>query len=85
MRNIARRAKGETDMRLLLVEDEEKTSSYINRALSELGFTVDIAANGTEGLYLALEYDYDEIVLDAGPAGQQTDSRLDVICAWFRG
>ncbi len=27
-------------MRLLLVEDEEKTSSYINRALSELGFNV---------------------------------------------
>jgi two-component system copper resistance phosphate regulon response regulator CusR len=51
-------------MRLLLIEDEEKTSSYINRALSELGFTVDVAANGLDGLYLALEYDYDTIVLD---------------------
>lgn len=51
-------------MRLLLVEDEEKTSSYINRALSELGFTVDVAATGIDGLYLALEYDYDTIVLD---------------------
>ncbi|WP_145560231.1 heavy metal response regulator transcription factor [Yersinia mollaretii] len=51
-------------MRLLLVEDEEKTSSYIHRALTEQGFTVDIAANGIDGLYLALEYDYDTIVLD---------------------
>ncbi|CQD33209.1 heavy metal response regulator transcription factor [Yersinia mollaretii] len=51
-------------MRLLLVEDEEKTSSYIHRALTEQGFTVDIAATGTDGLYLALEYNYDTIVLD---------------------
>lgn len=51
-------------MRLLLVEDEEKTASYIHRALKELGFTVDVATNGTEGLYLATEYDYDTIVLD---------------------
>ena len=29
-------------MRLLLVEDEEKTSTYLNRALSESGFTVFI-------------------------------------------
>jgi two-component system copper resistance phosphate regulon response regulator CusR len=51
-------------MRLLLVEDEEKTSSYIYRALSELGFTVDVAANGTEGLHLAVEFDYEAIILD---------------------
>ena len=51
-------------MRLLLVEDEEKTSSYIYRALSELGFTVDVAASGTEGLHLAVEFDYDAIILD---------------------
>jgi DNA-binding response OmpR family regulator len=31
-----------------------KTSSYIYRALSELGFTVDVAASGTEGLHLAV-------------------------------
>lgn len=51
-------------MRLLLVEDEEKTSSYIKRALTEIGFTVDIASNGVDGLHLALEFDYDAIVLD---------------------
>ncbi|WP_145516577.1 heavy metal response regulator transcription factor [Yersinia aleksiciae] len=51
-------------MRLLLVEDEEKTSSYIYRALSELGYTVDVAVDGIEGLHLAVQYDYDAIILD---------------------
>lgn len=51
-------------MRLLLVEDEEKTSSYLSRALGESGFTVDVSADGTEGLYYALEFDYDAIILD---------------------
>ena len=51
-------------MRLLLVEDEQKTSSYIKCALSEQGFSVDVTANGPEGLYLAIEYDYDAIILD---------------------
>ncbi len=57
-------------MRLLLVEDEEKTSSYISRALTELSFTVDLARDGVEGLYLALQYDYDAIVLDVMLPGQ---------------
>lgn len=51
-------------MRLLLVEDEEKTSSYLSRALGESGFTVDVSADGTEGLHFALEFDYDAIILD---------------------
>jgi two-component system copper resistance phosphate regulon response regulator CusR len=52
------------NMRLLLVEDEEKTSSYIYRALSELGYTVDVAADGIDGLHLAVQYDYDAVILD---------------------
>lgn len=51
-------------MRLLLVEDEQKTAAYLSRALGESGFTVDISGDGAEGLYYALEYDYDVIVLD---------------------
>lgn len=31
-------------MRLLIVEDEEKTSSYVHRGLSELGYIVDCAS-----------------------------------------
>ncbi|CAD5692102.1 heavy metal response regulator YedW [Escherichia coli] len=51
-------------MRLLLIEDEEKTSTYISRALKESGFIVDISADGAEGLHYALELDYDAIILD---------------------
>ncbi|ROP59653.1 two-component system copper resistance phosphate regulon response regulator CusR [Enterobacter sp. BIGb0383] len=51
-------------MRLLLVEDEEKTSAWLSRALTETGFTVDVSADGAEGLHYAQEFDYDAIVLD---------------------
>lgn len=51
-------------MHILIVEDEEKTSSYLHRGLTEIGFNVDIAENGTDGLYHALEINYDAIVLD---------------------
>lgn len=51
-------------MRLLVIEDEEKTSTYLCRALTESGFTVDSSADGSEGLYYALEFDYDAIILD---------------------
>ncbi len=64
-------------MRILLVEDEEKTSSYINRALSELGYRVDVADNGVDGLYLAQEHDYDAIILDVMLPGKDGYSVLD--------
>lgn len=51
-------------MRLLLVEDEDKTSSYIRRALTEQSYSVDVASTGSEGLFLALQTDYDAIILD---------------------
>lgn len=64
-------------MRILLVEDEEKTSSYINRALSELGYRVDVADNGIDGLFLAQEHDYDAIILDVMLPGKDGYSVLD--------
>lgn len=51
-------------MRLLIVEDEEKTSSYVHRGLTELGYIVDVAANGIDGLHYALEWEYDVVILD---------------------
>lgn len=57
-------------MKLLLIEDEEKTSTYISRALKEMGFSVDIADNGIDGAFLATEVDYDVIVLDVMLPGQ---------------
>ncbi len=51
-------------MRILLIEDEQKMSSYLRKGLTEASFTVDIADNGRHGLFLALHEDFDLIVLD---------------------
>lgn len=51
-------------MRVLIIEDEEKTADYLHRGLTEQGYTVDLARDGVEGLHLALEGDYAVIVLD---------------------
>lgn len=51
-------------MKILLVEDEIKTSDYIAKGLRENGFTVDTANNGEDGLFLALNHTYDLIILD---------------------
>jgi two-component system copper resistance phosphate regulon response regulator CusR len=51
-------------MRILIVEDEPKTGDYLQRGLSESGFIVDLARTGPDGLHLALEHDYDLMVLD---------------------
>jgi two-component system copper resistance phosphate regulon response regulator CusR len=51
-------------MRILIIEDEIKTASYLKKGLAENGFVVDVAHQGEEGLDLALIYDYDLIILD---------------------
>ena len=51
-------------MRLLIVEDEPKTGDYLKKGLSEHGYAVDVARTGPDGLHLALETDYDLILLD---------------------
>ena len=51
-------------MRVLIIEDEEKTADDLHRGLTEQGFTVDLARDGIDGLHLALEGDHAVIVLD---------------------
>lgn len=51
-------------MKLLLIEDDEKTASFILKGLREESFTVDHAAEGHEGLDMALLGDYDAAILD---------------------
>lgn len=51
-------------MRLLLVEDEKKISSFVSRGLAEEKFAVDVAADGLSGLELATTYHYDLVILD---------------------
>jgi heavy metal response regulator len=51
-------------MRILIVEDEKKVASFIKQGLEEEGYAVDWAADGQEGLILALDGVHDLIVLD---------------------
>ncbi len=51
-------------MRILVVEDEKKIASFIKRGLKEQGYAVDLAYTGDDGLFMALEDEYDLIVLD---------------------
>jgi heavy metal response regulator len=56
----------EGNMRILLVEDEAKVSTFIARGLVEERFAVDVAADGQAGLDLATTYNYDLVILDLG-------------------
>ena len=51
-------------MRILVVEDERKVASFIKQGLEEEGYAVDAAADGEEGLVLALTRVHDLIILD---------------------
>jgi two-component system, OmpR family, copper resistance phosphate regulon response regulator CusR len=51
-------------MRILVVEDAAKTAAYLRKGLTENGFVVDVAGNGTDGAHLAQTEDYDLILLD---------------------
>ena len=51
-------------MRMLVVEDELKTAEYLHQGLTESGYIVDRAANGTDGLHLARQQTYDLVILD---------------------
>ena len=51
-------------MRVLLVEDDLKIASFIVKGLEEAGFAVDHAADGEDGLHLALNEPYDAAIID---------------------
>ncbi len=51
-------------MKILIVEDEEKTGNYLQQSLVESGFTVDLATTGVDGLHLATSDQYDLFIFD---------------------
>jgi two-component system copper resistance phosphate regulon response regulator CusR len=51
-------------MKILVIEDEIKTAKFLKKGLGEAGYVVDVARDGLEGLHLALEVDFELIVLD---------------------
>lgn len=51
-------------MRLLIVEDETRLATALQRGLTGEGFSVDVSYSGPDGLHMAMESHYDVIVLD---------------------
>ena len=51
-------------MRILLVEDDRETASYLLKALREAGHVPDHAADGEEGAFLLDSNKYDVIIVD---------------------
>jgi two-component system OmpR family response regulator len=51
-------------MRILVIEDDKDTLDYLVKGLTESGHAVDRASDGKDGLFLALEGDYDVLVVD---------------------
>jgi len=51
-------------MHILVIEDDARTAGYLQKALSESGHSVDHAADGKDGLFLAMEGSYDALIID---------------------
>ncbi|GAA5203331.1 MULTISPECIES: response regulator transcription factor [Microbacterium] len=72
-------------MRVLIVEDERRLAEGMKRGLEAEGFAVDIAATGTDGLWLAEQQPYAAIVLDLmlpGASGFEVCRRLRQQSIW---
>jgi two-component system OmpR family response regulator len=51
-------------MKVLVVEDDAETAAYVSRGLKEQGHAVEVASDGRDGLFLALDQSFDVIVMD---------------------
>ncbi|MDZ7842269.1 MAG: response regulator transcription factor [Gammaproteobacteria bacterium] len=51
-------------MRVLHIEDDDRTADFIAKGLRENGHTVERARDGEDGLYLALEEVFDAVIVD---------------------
>ncbi len=51
-------------MRILVIEDDAETAAYLNKGLTESGHNVDRSSDGKDGLFMAMENDYDVMIID---------------------
>jgi two-component system, OmpR family, copper resistance phosphate regulon response regulator CusR len=81
-------------MRLLVIEDERKTATQLERGLTESGCVADVAGTADDGMWLAGSHQYDAILLDLGLPGRDgwsvlerlraTGDRTPVLCLTAR-
>jgi DNA-binding response OmpR family regulator len=51
-------------MKILLIEDDEKIAKLIQTGFKKIGYRIDIAKDGEEGLYMAQNNNYDVLIVD---------------------
>jgi len=49
---------------MLIVEDERRMAALLQRGFRDEGYAVDVASDGTDGLWMGTENDYDVVILD---------------------
>jgi DNA-binding response OmpR family regulator len=67
-------------MRILVVDDDLRATAALRRGLEAEGYSVDVAADGREGRWLAEENRYDALVLDSMMPGMTGEE----LCATLR-
>src|SRR5258708_38156825 len=56
-------------MRILIVEDDSALASFIRKGLEAEHYAVDTSSDGDQGRSMALEFDYDLLILDLNLPG----------------
>lgn len=51
-------------MKVLVVEDDDRTASFLARGLTEAGHTVDVARSGDDGVQMGMAGGHDAIIMD---------------------
>ncbi|OMH36288.1 DNA-binding response regulator [Motiliproteus sp. MSK22-1] len=68
-------------MKLLLIEDDQKISAYIAQGFQESGDVIDTLFDGNDGLAMALEGDYDLLIIDVMLPGKDGLSVIEELRA----
>lgn len=67
--------------RILVIEDDDRLADYVSHGFTESNYTVDRAATGRDGLFLATDSEYDVVILDRMLPGMDGLSVLKAIRA----
>ena len=66
-------------MRILVVEDNAKLAGHLRRGLAESGYVVDVATDGIDGRHMAIEGNYDLVLLDVMLPGADGFTLLETL------
>ena len=69
-------------MKVLVVEDDRTLAGQIGKALTEAGYTVELAHDGPTGEFLGANEEMDAAVLDVGLPGLDG---IEVLKRWREG